>query len=254
MNKQVAVVTGASQGIGKAIALRLAREGCQVVINYYASEKAQEVSEKNKKDALVVLEEVEKLGSTGIICGADVSDHHSAQNLIEEAAGRLGQIDILVNNAGINKDQILMRISDEDWDQIIKTNLYGAFYCCRAALRLMVRKRYGRIINISSIVGLTGNAGQAHYAASKAGLIGFTYSIAREYGGRGITANIVAPGFIQTSMTEGLTGEQKDRLLAGVAVGRLGTPDDVASAVAYLASPEASYITAQVIRVDGGMY
>lgn len=241
--QQVAIITGSSRGIGKAIALQLARDGFKVVINY----------NRNEELAADVLKTVESEGGTGLLVKADVSDPAQANALIETTMAEFGQIDVLVNNAGINKDGLVLRMSDEDWDRVINTNLNSVFYCTRAALKHMTRKRYGRIINISSVVGLYGNAGQAHYAAAKAGMLGFTFSIAQEYGGRGITANLVAPGFIQTDLTDVLSPEQKAKITARIPVNRLGQPEDVAYAVSALASPRAGYINAQVIRVDGGL-
>lgn len=240
---KVAIVTGSSRGIGKAIAIELANRGYQVVINYSS----------NLALAQQVYDEIKSAGNTCMIIGADVSDPESAQGLIDQTVKEYGQLDVLVNNAGINRDQLMIRMQDDDWHQIINTNLNAAFYCSRGALRYMVRKRYGRIINISSVVGLTGNRGQAHYAASKSGLLGLTFSIAREYGNRGITANVIAPGYIQSDMTENMGTEQKSKLVASIPVGRIGTPEDIAGVVAFLASPEANYITAQCIRVDGGL-
>jgi len=251
---QVAIVTGSSRGIGRAIALQLAREGYRVAVNYYSNKSApEEAVEENRRQAEEVLREIENTGSIGIMIGADVSNSQSAAELVEKTVEEFGRVDVLVNNAGINKDQLMLRINDDDWDELINTNLSSAFYCSRAALRHMVRKRYGRIINISSVVGINGNVGQAHYAASKSGLLGLTFSIAREYGPRGITANVIAPGYIQSDMTKDFTPEQREKLLSAIALGRIGTPEDIAGAVAFLASPQASYITAQIIRVDGGL-
>ena len=243
MNEQVAIVTGSSRGIGIAIALQLARDGFKVVVNYH----------KNKEQADKVLAEIQAAGGQGIVTAADVSRYEDAQRLIDSAVQAYGRVDVLVNNAGINKDQLMLRISDDEWQQLIHTNLDSAFYCSRAALRPMMKKRYGRIINISSVVGISGNSGQTHYAAAKSGLLGFTFSLAQEYGNRGITANVVAPGFIQSDMTAALSPEQITKIQAGIATGRLGTPEDVAAAAAFLASPQAGYISGQVIRVDGGM-
>lgn len=243
MNEQVAIVTGSSRGIGKAIALQLARDGFNVVVNYH----------KNKEQADKVLAEIQSAGGQGIVTAADVSSPEDAKRLIDTAVQAYGRVDVLVNNAGINKDQLMLRISDDEWQQLIHTNLDSAFYCSRAVLRSMMKKRYGRIINISSVVGISGNSGQTHYAAAKSGLLGFTFSLAQEYGNRGITANVVAPGFIQSDMTAALSEEQSAKIQAGIAVGRLGTPEDVAAVVAFLASPQAGYISGQVIKVDGGM-
>lgn len=241
--QQVAIITGSSRGIGKAIALQLARDGFKVVINY----------NHNEELAAEVLNTIESEGGTGLLVRADVSDPAQANALIETTMAEFSQVDVLVNNAGINKDGLVLRMTDEDWNRVINTNLNSVFYCTRAALKHMTRKRYGRIINISSVVGLYGNAGQAHYAAAKAGMLGFTFSVAQEYGGRGITANLVAPGFIQTDLTDVLSPEQKAKIMARVPVNRLGNPEDVAYAVSALASPRAGYINAQVIRVDGGL-
>ncbi|MDD2509828.1 MAG: 3-oxoacyl-[acyl-carrier-protein] reductase [Syntrophomonas sp.] len=254
MNSKVALVTGSSRGIGRTIALKLAREGYRVAVNYYNNpQEAPERIKENQEQAQEVLQEIEAAGSSGIVLGADVSDPAMARELVEAVIKEYGQIDVLVNNAGINKDQLILRIKDEEWDKLINTNLSSAFYCCREALKQMVRKRYGRIINISSVVGLSGNAGQAHYAASKSGLLGLTFSIAREYGVRGITANVIAPGYIQSDMTAGFSPEQKEKMLSAIALGRLGTPEDIAGVVVFLASDAAAYLTAQVIKVDGGM-
>jgi len=249
MNQPTALVTGSSRGIGKAIAINLAQSGFRVAVNYY--NKGDEL--QNRTEALEVLVAIEAQGGTGIVLGADVSDPAEAAGLIEKTVELLGRIDVLVNNAGINKDQLLIRITDAQWHEVINTNLSSAFYCSKAAIKYMMKKRYGRIINISSVVGLAGNAGQAHYSASKAGLLGFTYSIAKEYGPRGITANAVAPGYIESDMTNGLSPEVSSKMVEQIPAGRLGTPEDVAALVAFLASPAASYINGQVIRIDGGM-
>ncbi|MCX5780597.1 MAG: 3-oxoacyl-[acyl-carrier-protein] reductase [Firmicutes bacterium] len=249
MNQPTALVTGSSRGIGKAIAMYLAQSGFIVAVNYY--NKGDEL--QNRAEALEVLAAIEAQGGAGIILGADVSDPAEAAGLIEKTVELLGRIDVLVNNAGINKDQLLIRITDAQWHEVINTNLSSAFYCSKAAIKYMMKKRYGRIINISSVVGMAGNAGQAHYSASKAGLLGFTYSIAKEYGPRGITANAVAPGYIESDMTKGLPPEVSSKMVEQIPAGRLGTPEDVAALVAFLASPAASYINGQVIRIDGGM-
>lgn len=254
MGEQVALVTGSSRGIGRAIALMLAGDGFRVVLNYYDSPlEPQELVKENEAQALQVLQEIEQMGGQAMVVGADVADPEAAARLVDQAAQAWGRLDVLVNNAGIIKDQLLVRISNEEWDKLIRTNLTSAFYCTRSALKHMVKKRQGRIVNISSVVGLGGNVGQAHYAASKSGLLGFSRTVAKEYGSRGITCNVVAPGYIQSDMTGGLNAERTARILEGVALRRMGTVEDVAGAVSFLVSPRASYITGQVIQVDGGM-
>lgn len=243
MNQKVAIVTGSSRGIGRAIALQLGREGFCVTVN----------CRQNKEQALEVVNNIFTSGGQAIAIEADVSTSAGAEKLVAATMESFGQITVLVNNAGINKDQLLLRISDDEWQQVINTNLGAAFYCSRAALKHMVRKRTGRIINISSVVGVSGNAGQAHYAAAKSGLLGFTYSIAQEYGRRGITANVVAPGYIKSDMTAGLSPEQAAGIAEKISAGRIGTPEDVAGVVAFLVSPQADYINGQLIKVDGGM-
>lgn len=249
MSQPAALVTGSSRGIGRAIAMQLAQNGFQVAVNYY--NRGDET--RNREQAEEVLKTIETGGGKGIILGADVSNPESAGVLLEEVTVRMGRIDVLVNNAGINKDQLLIRMSNEQWHDVINTNLSSAFYCSKAALKYMMKKKQGRIINISSVVGIAGNAGQAHYAASKAGLLGLTFSIAREYGPRGITANAVAPGYIESDMTMNLPPEVGAKMVEQIPAGRLGKPEDVAALVAFLASPAAAYINGQVIRVDGGM-
>ena len=248
MSKPVALVTGSSRGIGRAIAIELAKN-FRIAVNYYDKIEA----EANQAQAQEVLDLIRQAGGDGDILGADVSDPASAAQLIEATIASLGGIDVLVNNAGINKDQLMVRMTDAQWHDVIDTNLSSAFYCSRAALKYMMKKKQGRIINISSVVGMAGNAGQAHYAASKAGLLGFTYSVAKEYGPRGITANAVAPGYIVSDMTNKLPAEATARMAEQIPLGRLGTPEDIAALVAFLASPAAAYINGQVIRVDGGM-
>ena len=243
MVNKAAVITGSSRGIGRAIAQKLALNGYDVVINYLNSElKAKELQE-----------EIEKQGGRAITVKADVSASKEALALIEKTVATYGSIDVLVNNAGINHNQLALKMSDDDWSRIINTNLDAAFYCSRAALRFMTRQKRGRIINISSVVGLTGNPGQVHYAAAKAGLTGLTKSLAKEYGKRGITVNTVAPGFIASDMTDELPAEQKQKIVDGLAVNRIGQPEDVAALVNFLAADEAAYITGQVIQIDGGM-
>ncbi len=240
---QVAVVTGGSRGIGRAIALALAREGCRVVINYHSNASAAEQ----------VVAEIEALGSQALAVQGDVSIAAQAQALIERALEAFGAIDILVNNAGITRDGLLMRMSEADWDAVLDTNLKGAYHCVKAVQRSMLRRRAGRIIQISSVSGLRGNAGQANYAAAKAGLIGFTKAVARELAPRGITVNAVAPGFIETDMTEALGEEMMAQVQTQIPLQRLGRPEDVAAAVVFFASPQAAYITGQVLCVDGGL-
>ena len=237
---KIAVVTGASRGIGRAIAIRLAGEGATVVINYNGSkEKAEEVKQ-----------EIEGAGGKAAVCQCNVADFDQCQAFIQKVIDEFGRIDILVNNAGITRDGLLMKMSEEDFDQVIETNLKGAFHTIRFASRQMLRQKSGRIINLSSVVGVTGNAGQANYAASKAGVIGLTKSAARELASRGITVNAIAPGFIETDMTSVLSEKVKEGAAAGIPLGAFGKPEDVA---AFLASDEAGYITGQVLHVDGGM-
>ena len=241
--RQIVVVTGASRGIGRAVAVRFARDGAAVIVNYRGSEAAAQ------ETAQVVTE----AGGEATLVQGDVSSRDDAERLIETAIQQHGRIDVLVNNAGITRDQLLMRMTDDDWDAVLDTNLKGAFYTTRAVLRPMLRKRSGRIINISSVVGLIGNAGQGNYAAAKAGLIGFTKSIAREVASRSITVNAVAPGYIATEMTDAIAETMKAKIIEQVPMGRLGTPEDVAEVVAFLASRAASYMTGAVLQVDGGM-
>ena len=243
MEKKVAVVTGASRGIGAAIARELAAAGMYVVINYCGSEeKAQELKT-----------EIERNGGEASIYKCDVSDNVACKEFIGNVIAEYGHLDVLVNNAGITRDGLLMRMSEEDFDKVLDTNLKGTFHTIRAALRQMIRQRSGRIINMASVVGVSGNAGQANYAASKAGVIGLTKTAAREVASRGITVNAVAPGFIETDMTEVLPEKIKEASAAQIPLGKFGKAEDVANAVAFLASEDAGYITGQVLHVDGGM-
>lgn len=240
---KVALVTGGSRGIGAEVARTLAARGATVALTYSGSADA----------AASVVEAIEADGHTGISLQSDVSDPDSCTSVVEEVVGRFERLDILVNNAGIARDGLLVRMSDEDWDAVIKTNLTGAFSMTRAAAKVMMRARSGSIINISSVIGLVGNAGQANYAAAKAGLIGLTKSVARELASRGVRANVVAPGFIETDMTAALPDAVCEAARAQVAMGTFGTPADVAGAVAFLASDDARYVTGQTLAVDGGM-
>lgn len=241
--RPAALVTGGGRGIGRAICLALAKEGFDLCINYAAGSSAAEQT----------AEECRGLGVQAVVLQADVTNPAECQNLVEKAAGTLGRLDVLVNNAGVNADKLILRMQEADFDKVIDTNLKGAFFCCKAACKLMMRQRYGRIINISSVVGLHGNAGQSNYAASKAGLIGLTKSLAKEFAARGVTVNAVAPGFIETDMTAAMPEAAKAAALAAVPAGRIGHADEVAAAVAFLAGSQAAYITGQVLCVDGGM-
>jgi 3-oxoacyl-[acyl-carrier protein] reductase len=240
---KVAVVTGAGKGIGRAIALRLAQHGASIVINYRSS----------AKEAEEVIQEIRKNGGKAEMVQGDVSSFEDADKVIKFAVLNFGRLDILVNNAGITKDTLLLRMKEEDFSKVIDVNLKGVFNCTKHASAVMLKQKSGRIINISSVVGLMGNAGQANYAAAKAGILGFTKSIAKELGTRGITVNAIAPGFITTDMTEVLSDKVKEKLIENVPLKRLGSPEDVANLAAFLASDNASYITGQVINVDGGM-
>lgn len=243
LDGKTALVTGASRGIGRAIALCLAAEGARVAINYAGNVKAAEE----------VKAAIEAAGGTAILCQADIADSAAVEAMVANVVKEFGTIDILVNNAGITRDTLLMRMKDEDFAKVLDTNLKGVFYCTKAVSKLMMKKRSGRIVNMASVVGLVGNAGQTNYAAAKAGVIGFSKSAAKELASRGITVNVVAPGFIGTDMTAGLPESVKEKMLADIPLGRMGEPEDVASAVLFLASDQASYITGQVVNVDGGM-
>jgi 3-oxoacyl-[acyl-carrier protein] reductase len=242
LENQIAVVTGAGRGIGRAIALKFAAEGADVV----CISRTQENSEK-------VAGEVRALGRKAWAFAVDVSEANAVNAAAEKILSEAGRVDILVNNAGITRDGLLMRMNDADWDVVLDTNLKGTFLVTKAFTRAFVKQRSGRIINVASIIGLIGNAGQANYAASKAGLIGFTQSVARELGSRGITVNALAPGFIETDMTAVLSAELKTELLKKIPLNSLGQPEDIAHAALFLASPAARYITGQVLTVDGGM-
>ena len=238
---QTAIVTGASRGIGKAIAILLAKEGAEVIINYSSS----------FENANKVVSEINSFGGKAYPLQADISDENSVNELIKTVLDKNNQIDVLVNNAGITKDGLLMRMKTNDWQKVLDLNLSGVFYCTRAVSRQMLKQKKGRIINITSVVGLMGNPGQANYSAAKAGVVGLTQSAAKEFASRGITVNAIAPGFISTDMTKDLNSEA---ILSAIPLGRFGDPEHVAGAVRYLAAdPSASYITGQTIQVDGGM-
>ncbi len=240
LSGKVAIITGGARGIGREIALRLAEAGATVAVSDVA-------------DAEPAAEEIRKMGHQSLAVAVDVTSASDVASMVEKVTAEYGRIDILVNNAGIARDQLLMRMSEEDWEAVLNVNLKSVFLCTRAVLRQMVKQRWGRIVSISSIVGIVGNPGQANYSSSKAGVIGFTKTIAREVGSRGITVNAIAPGFIVSKMTEQLSEEQKSEMLKRIPLGFLGTPRDVAEAVAFLSSEEARYITGQVLGVDGGL-
>lgn len=240
---KTALVTGASRGIGRAVAVALAAAGAKVAVNYAGNVAAAEETKAA----------IEAAGGTAILVKADVASSEEVEGMVRQTVEAFGRIDILVNNAGITRDRLLMRMKDEDFDAVVNTNLKGVYYATKAVTKLMMKNRYGRIINMTSVVGLTGNAGQANYAAAKAGVIGFSKTAARELASRGITCNMVAPGFIATDMTKDLPEEAKETMMASIPLARAGQPEDVAQAVLFLASDSASYITGQVINVDGGM-
>jgi len=243
MSAKVALVTGSSRGIGRSIALRLAADGFQVVVNYRSGAEA----------AAEVVGAIEAAGGEALAIQADVTEGTAVEALVAQTLERFGRVDVLVNNAGVTRDGLLMRMKDEDWDMVIATNLRSVFLASRAVLRVMMRQRAGRIINITSISGLSGNAGQCNYAAAKAGIVGFTRSLAKEAGSRGITVNAVAPGYVPTDLTSDLPQALLDEAVKVTPLGRLGSPQDVAGAVSFFASDDAAFITGQVLRVDGGM-
>jgi 3-oxoacyl-[acyl-carrier protein] reductase len=239
---QIAVVTGAGRGIGRAIALKFAAEGADVVVVSRTAENSEKVAA-----------EIRALGRKAWALAVDVADSAAVSAAADKILADCGKVDILVNNAGVTRDGLLMRMSDADWDTVIDTNLKGAFLVTKAFFRTFAKQRAGRIINITSVIGLIGNPGQCNYAASKAGLIGFTQSVARELAGRGVTVNAIAPGFIETDMTSELNEELKTNILRAIPLGKFGAADDIANAALYLASPGARYVTGQVLTVDGGM-
>src|SRR4030043_225155 len=240
---KVALITGGAQGIGRAIALLLAREGAKVVISDINLEKARETCR-----------EIEALGREALAVGGNVADAREAEAMVQQTIEKFGRMDILVNNAGITRDQVLLRMKEEDWDLVLSVNLKGAFHCTKAALRPFLRQKGGKVVNISSVTGEMGNAGQANYAGAKAGVLGFTKSTAREYARRNIQVNAVAPGFIDTAMSQAIPQKDREFLIKQIPMERLGSPEDVAAAVLFLASPAADYITGQVLNVNGGMY
>lgn len=243
LENKVAVVTGGSRGIGQAIAIRLASGGCDVVIFYSSNQSA----------AQETIDKIQQTGKQGIALKVDVASSEQVDQAMKEVLSTFGKIDILVNNAGVTRDNLLVRMKEDDWNDVIDINLKGVFLCTKAVARSMMKQRSGRIVNISSVVGVSGNPGQANYVAAKAGVIGLTKSNAKELASRGITVNAIAPGFIKTDMTSVLDESTKDTLLNEIPLGRFGNPEDIAEAVAFLSSDEASYITGQTIHVDGGM-
>lgn len=243
MNKKIALVTGGSKGIGKSIAIKLAEDGYDIAFTYSSDENA----------ANDTLEELNKLGSNSLSIKKDMSIEEDVKEAIKEIEEKLGTVDVLVNNAGITRDGLLMKMKSEDFDRVIEVNLRSVFLTTREIIRPMIKKKYGKIINISSVVGIMGNAGQANYAASKAGVIGFTKSIAKEFASRGVRANAIAPGFVETDMTKVLKEDVKEEMLKNIPLGYFAKPEDVANLVSFLASEKSDYITGQVIQIDGGM-
>ncbi len=241
--KQTAIVTGGSRGIGRAVAVRLAKDGMNLVINYRGNSAAAEETERICRE----------LGAEVLLVQGDVSRAEDCEKLAAQAKEAFGRVDVLVNNAGITRDGLLARMTEEDFRAVLDVNLVGPWNMIKAVNRIMMKQRYGRIVNLSSVTGLMGNMGQTNYAAAKAGILGMTKSYAREVAGRGITVNAVAPGFIDTDMTEAMPEGAKDKIITGIPMGRTGKPEDVAEAVAFLASEQAGYITGEVLRVDGGM-
>ncbi len=273
---KVALVTGGSRGIGRAIAMRLAEEGADVAINYQATrEQAEKLSKlidqmgmidefdrlslkidlmETKENAKEVSELIDSMGKHSIICQANVNDFEQVNRMRDEVVKQFGRIDILVNNAGIVRDKSFVKMTPQMWSEVLSVNLDGAFYCTKAVIEGMLERKYGRIVNISSVIGRMGNRGQANYAASKAGLIALSQTLAKEFAGKGITVNAVAPGFIETDMLKSVPKEIMEKILAGIPLGRLGKPSEVAGAVAYLVSEDGNYITGQVIDINGGLY
>jgi len=244
LDGQVAIVTGGSRGIGRAIVCRLAGAGARVVVNYLANGAAAEETVRLVRDA----------GGSATALAFDVGDEEAVRLAMQNVVEQHGRLDVLVNNAGVSAEGLLLRLKAEEWERVLRTNLTGVFHCTKAAVRAMVRGRYGRIVNLTSVVGEMGNAGQTAYAAAKAGVVGFTKSLAREIASRGVTVNAVAPGFVETDMTAALSEEQKIFYTNVIPAGRIATPDEVAAAVGFLASPVAGYITGQVLHVNGGLY
>lgn len=243
LNDKVVIITGASRGIGRSVALTLAEQGAKVV-----------ASARNAEALATLVDEIKAGGGEAVAVAGDVASSADADRLVDEAVAAYGTVDILVNNAGITRDGLILRMKDEDWDAVLDTNLKGAFFCTRAALKVMSKRKSGRIINISSVVGEMGNPGQANYCASKAGLLGLTKSVAREMGRRNITVNAITPGFIETDMTDEMTDKAKEQLTSQIPLGTMGTVDDISHAVVFLASDQSRYITGQVLGVNGGMY